>query len=81
MGGNPIVGHFKLKGCVRLPFRSGQSFETGGLSPEGSLRAAELRLTAEGAAHRDRMRAWLAEARVVKGTIATSLSERVVSTG
>src|SRR5690606_27766763 len=30
LGGNPIVGYSKLKGCVRLLFWSGQSFETPG---------------------------------------------------
>lgn len=44
--GNPIAGYGKLKDCVRLLFWSGQSFETPGLSKEGSFKAAEIRFTA-----------------------------------
>lgn len=43
--GNPIVGYSKLKGCVRLLFWSGQSFDEPGLSPEGKFKAAEMRYT------------------------------------
>ncbi|QOJ15980.1 MAG: DUF1801 domain-containing protein [Planctomycetia bacterium] len=43
--GNPIVGYSKLKGCVRLLFWSGQSFDEPGLAPEGSFKAAEARYT------------------------------------
>jgi hypothetical protein len=45
LDGNPIVGYDKLKNCVRLLFWSGQSFEEGGLSNEGSFKAAEARYT------------------------------------
>lgn len=41
--GNPIVGYSTLKGCVRLLFWSGQSFDEPGLKPEGSFKAAEIR--------------------------------------
>lgn len=41
--GNPIVGYSKLKGCIRLLFWSGQSFDEPGLAPEGSFKAAEIR--------------------------------------
>ncbi|MFN4025242.1 MAG: DUF1801 domain-containing protein [Hyphomonas sp.] len=41
--GNPIAGYSKLKHCVRLLFWSGQSFETPGLAPEGTFKAAEAR--------------------------------------
>ena len=46
--GNPIVGYSKLKGpppCIRLLFWSGQSFDEGGLKPEGTFKAAEARYT------------------------------------
>jgi len=43
--GNPIVGYSKLKGCIRLLFWSGQSFDEPGLAPEGSFKAAEARFT------------------------------------
>src|SRR5690606_15534799 len=42
---NPIAGYSKLKHCVRLLFWSGQSFDEPGLSPEGSIKAAEARFT------------------------------------
>lgn len=37
---NPIVGYHKLKGCVRILFRSGQSFNEERLLPEWSFKAA-----------------------------------------
>ncbi len=43
---NPVVGYSKLKGCVRLLFWSGQSFDESGLSNEGTFKAAEKRYTA-----------------------------------
>ncbi len=43
LSGNPIVGFSKLKGCVRLLFWSGQSFDEEGLRPEGKFKAAEAR--------------------------------------
>ncbi len=42
---NPIVGYSKLKGCVRLLFWSGRSFDEPGLAPEGTFQAAEARFT------------------------------------
>ena len=45
LDGNPIVGYGKLKGCMRLLFWSGQSFDEPGLAPEGSFKAAEARYT------------------------------------
>ena len=44
LNGNPIVGYSKLKGCIRLLFWSGQSFEEPGLSNEGKFKAAEVRV-------------------------------------
>lgn len=41
--GNPIVGYDKMKDCVRLLFRSGQSFDEPDLRPEGKFQAAEIR--------------------------------------
>ena len=40
---NPIVGYSRLKDCIRLMFWSGQSFQSGGLVPTGSFKAAEKR--------------------------------------
>ena len=45
LDGNPIVGYGKLKSCIRLLFRSGQSFEEETLQKEGSFKAAEARYT------------------------------------
>lgn len=64
--GNPIVGYSKLKGCVRLLFWSGQSFETPGLKPEGTFKAAEARYTAASDIDRDLLIRWLGEARTVQ---------------
>jgi len=43
--GNPIVGYGKLKGCIRLLFWSGQSFDEDVLQNEGKFKAAEIRYT------------------------------------
>lgn len=43
--GNPVVGYSKLKGCVRLLFWSGQSFNESDLRAEGKFKAAEKRYT------------------------------------
>lgn len=45
LNGNPIVGYQQLKGCIRLLFWSGQSFDEHQLKPEGSFKAAEIRYT------------------------------------
>ena len=60
--GNPIVGYKKLKACIRLLFWSGQSFETPGLTPEGTFKAAELRFTAPAQIDGLPWREWLSEA-------------------
>lgn len=64
--GNPVVGYSKLKGCVRLLFWSGQSFETPGLAVEGTFKAAEKRYTTPADIDADQLRLWLAEARSVQ---------------
>lgn len=64
--GNPVVGYSKLKGCVRLLFWSGQSFEEAGLKPEGSFKAAEARYTAVDQVDAQKLQRWLAEARDVQ---------------
>ncbi|MFN4155389.1 MAG: DUF1801 domain-containing protein [Paracoccaceae bacterium] len=66
LAGNPIVGYSKLKHCVRLLFWSGQSFETGGLKPEGSFKAAEARFVSVSGVDPALMQQWLAEARVIQ---------------
>ena len=43
LDGNPIVGYHKLKGCIRLLFWSGQSFDETRIAPGGTFKAAEKR--------------------------------------
>lgn len=66
LDGNPIVGYSRLKHCIRLLFWSGQSFETPGLSPEGSFKAAEARYTSPKQIDGDLLRRWIEEARVIQ---------------
>ena len=66
LDGNPIVGYSKLKSCIRLLFWSGQSFETSGLKPEGSFKAAESRFTEVGQIDVKLLRSWLEEARLIQ---------------
>lgn len=66
LDGNPIVGYSKLKGPVRLLFWSGQSFETPGLEPEGTFKAAEARYTAPEQINPNALISWLDESRTVQ---------------
>lgn len=59
LDGNPIVGYSKLKGCIRLLFWSGQSFDEPGLSPEGSFKAAEARYTSADHISAGDLKRWL----------------------
>lgn len=64
--GNPIVGYGKLKGCIRLLFWSGQSFEEPGLAKEGSFQAAEARYVSAQDVDVDALRRWLAKSRDIQ---------------
>jgi hypothetical protein len=64
--GNPIVGYSALKGCIRLLFWSGQSFDEPGLAPEGSFRAAEARFTSAGQIVAGDLKRWLAKAKTIQ---------------
>jgi hypothetical protein len=66
LDGNPIVGYSRTKGGVRLLFWSGQSSEEGGLSKEGTFKAAEARYTAVDQVDTKKLGRWLAEAREVQ---------------
>jgi hypothetical protein len=66
LDGNPVVGYSKLKGCVRLLFWSGQSFQEDGLAKEGSFMAAEARFTGTDQVDTEKLARWLAEARDVQ---------------
>lgn len=66
LDGNPVVGYSKLKGCVRLLFWSGQSFDESGLHKEGSFQAAEARYKAASEVSVDDLRRWLGKARDIQ---------------
>lgn len=66
LDGNPVVGYSKLKGCVRLLFWSGQSFDEPGLRNEGTFKAAEARYTAADQIDADDIRRWLAKAEAIQ---------------
>ena len=63
---NPVVGYSRLKGCVRLLFWSGRSFDEPGLSNEGTFQAAEARYTSADQVDVKSLRRWLAKARDVQ---------------
>lgn len=66
LAGNPVAGYWVRKKGVQLLFWSGQSFRVDGLRPEGKFKAAEAHyLRAEEIAP-DKLRRWLAEARIVQ---------------
>lgn len=64
--GNPIAGYSKLKGCVRLLFWSGQSFDEPGLSVEGTFKAAEARYTNVEEVDVKALRRWLKKSRTIQ---------------
>jgi hypothetical protein len=66
LDGNPVVGYSKLKGCVRLLFWSGQSFQEKELQAEGSFKAAEARYTAADQVNQPALKRWLAKARDIQ---------------
>lgn len=66
LDGNPIVGYSKLKGCVRLLFWSGQSFDEPGLAPEGTFKAAEARYTDVAEIDAAALERWLGKARDIQ---------------
>jgi hypothetical protein len=66
LDGNPIVGYSKLKGCVRLLFWSGRSFDEPGLQPEGSFKAAEARYTSADQIVAGDLKRWLAKSSAIQ---------------
>lgn len=66
LDGNPVAGYSKLKGCVRLLFWSGQSFDEAGLKKEGTFKAAEARFTSVDEVDPIDLARWLAKARDVQ---------------
>ena len=66
LDGIPIVGYSKLKGCVRLMFWSGQSFDEEGLQKEGSFKAAEIRYTAADQINKKDLARWVKKSRDIQ---------------
>lgn len=66
LDGNPIVGYSKLKGCIRLLFWSGQSFEEEGLEKEGTFKAAEKRYTSVDEVNTKDLKRWLKKAKEIQ---------------
>lgn len=66
LDGNPVAGYSKLKGCIRLLFWSGQSFEEDLLQPEGSFKAAEMRYTLPGEVKKNDLQRWCKKARDIQ---------------
>ncbi|MCZ7555465.1 MAG: DUF1801 domain-containing protein [Bacteroidia bacterium] len=66
LDGNPVAGYSKLKGCVRLLFWSGQSFEEAELRPEGSFKAAEKRYTTVEEVKVKELKRWLEKSRDIQ---------------
>ena len=64
--GNPVVGYSKLKGCVRLLFWSGRSFDEPELKPEGTFKAAEARYISVDQVDEDALSRWLSKARDIQ---------------
>ena len=66
LDGNPVAGYSVLKGCVRLLFWSGQSFDEDGLSPEGTFKAAEARYASVDDVKVTALRRWLRKAKTIQ---------------
>lgn len=66
LDGNPIVGYSKLKDSVQLMFWSGQSFDSAGLAPSGSFKAAEARYTAADQIDKKALKRWLSESKKIQ---------------
>jgi hypothetical protein len=66
LDGNPIAGYSKLKGCIRLLFWSGQSFEEPHLQPEGTFKAAEARYTGAKQVNTKQLKGWIEKATTIQ---------------
>ncbi|WP_297332104.1 DUF1801 domain-containing protein [Flavobacterium sp.] len=66
LDGNPVAGYSKLKGCVRLLFWSGQSFNEPELQNEGKFKAAEKRYTDVNQVNTTDLHRWLEKARDIQ---------------
>jgi hypothetical protein len=66
LDGNPVAGYSKLKGCVRLLFWSGQSFDEVALQNEGSFKAAEARYVSVKEVNTKDLSRWLKKAKEIQ---------------
>jgi uncharacterized protein YdhG (YjbR/CyaY superfamily) len=67
LDGNPIVGYSKLKGCIRLFFWSGASFEEQDLKPgRGKFKDASIRYTNTAQINRDDLKRWLEKSKNIQ---------------
>lgn len=66
LDGNPVVGYSKLKGCVRLLFWSGQSFEEKELHKEGTFKAAEARYTTVEEVNTKDLKRWIKKSKTIQ---------------
>src|SRR5690554_6747307 len=65
--GNPIVGYSKLKGCIRLFFWSGASFEEEDLKPgTGKFKDASIRYTNVDQINLEDVERWLEKAKNIQ---------------
>jgi len=65
--GNPIVGYSKLKGCTRLFFWSGASFEEEDLMPgTGKFKDASIRYTSVDQINLEDVKRWLEKAKNIQ---------------
>jgi hypothetical protein len=64
--GNPVVGYSKLKGCIRLLFWSGQSFDELDLQIEGKFKAAEKRYMQAVEINKTNLKRWLQKAKDIQ---------------
>ncbi|MEX0966625.1 MAG: DUF1801 domain-containing protein [Bacteroidia bacterium] len=67
LDGNPIAGYSKLKGCIRLMFWSGASFDEEELKPgTGKFKDASIRYTDAAEINRENLKRWLEKARNIQ---------------
>ena len=60
LDGNPIAGYGKLKGCIRLMFWSGMSFDEPDLKPAtGKFKDASIRYSSVSEINEQDLRRWL----------------------
>lgn len=67
LDGNPVVGYSKLKGCIRLFFWSGASFDEEQLTMNtGKFKDASIRYTAAEQINKTDLKRWIGKARDIQ---------------